>query len=209
MQIYAVVASAVSSNICASIARKRGFEFHEALTGFKWLNKNALDLETEGKTVLLCYEEALAFNVTLNIVRDKDGIFVAAVFAKISGVTHDSGSMLTQRLEDLMDECGVLLSKNSFYKTTSISATTTEVFYKARVRGFQRDLGGAIVKTVRDLTKGTDTSEEDGKARLPSDPSRQFVTLRCSRDRDLSSSDAPLVNHLRGSGTCTFLPPSN
>ena len=36
MQNYAVFASAVSSKICASMARpKRGFEFHEALTGFK------------------------------------------------------------------------------------------------------------------------------------------------------------------------------
>ena len=166
MQNYAVVASAVSSKICASMARKRRFEFHEALTGFKWLNKNALDLETERKTVILCYEEALGFNVTQNIVRDKDGISAAAVFAEIAGVIHDSGSTLAQRLEELMDECGVHLSKNGFYKTTSISATTTEVFDKARVRGFPRDLGGAVVKTVRDLTKGTDTSEEAVKARL-------------------------------------------
>lgn len=209
MQNYAVVASTVSSKICASMARKRGFEFHEALTGFKWLNKKALDLETEGKTVLLCYEEALGFNVTQNIVRDKDGISAAAVFAEMAGVIHDSGSTLTQRLEELMDECGVHLSKNGYYKTTSTSATTTEVFDKARARGFPRDLGGAVVKTVRDLTKGTDTGEEDGKARLPSDPSSQFVTLRCSRDSDLSSSDAPLVIHLRGSGTGKFLPPSN
>ena len=167
MQNYAAVASAVSSKICASMARKRGFEFHEALTRFKWLNKNTLDLETKGKPVLLCYEEALGFNVTQNMVRGRDGISAAAFSAEMAGVIHDSGSTPTQRLEELMHECGVHLSKHGFYETTSISATTTEVFDKAGVRGFPRDPGGAsvaeenssVITSTRNLSGSSRSSE--------------------------------------------------
>lgn len=202
MSKYAVVASTVSSKICASMARKRGFVFREALTGFKWLNKVAVDLE--GKTVLLTYEEALGFNVTKNILRDKDGVSAAAVFAEMAGAIFESGSSLSRRLNELLDECGVHLSKNGYFRTSSSSATTTEIFEKARERGLPRTLGKAVVMSVRDLTQGTDTAEPDGKAKLPCDPRSQFVTFRCGRDESTPADDPSLIIHLRGSGTGTL-----
>lgn len=204
MSKYAVVASAVSSKICASMAKTRGFEFHEALTGFKWLNKTAVDLEAAGKIVLLCYEEALGFNVTQNEVRDKDGVSAAAVLSEMAGALYESGNTLTNRLEQLMDECGVHLSKNGYLKTSEKGSNTSEVFDKARARGFPDHLGDAKVKSIRDLTKGTDTAEGDGKARLPSDPRSQFVTFRCGGMTSAPSDEVPLIIHLRGSGTGTY-----
>ena len=46
----------------ATLARKEGMLFEETLTGFKWMANSAHRFERdEGKTVLLCYEEAIGF----------------------------------------------------------------------------------------------------------------------------------------------------
>lgn len=197
---YAVVASTVSSKIIASMGKNRGFMFREALTGFKWLNREAVDLEEGGKTVLLTYEEALGYNITRNIVRDKDGVSATAVFAEMAGVLYRSGSTLSKRLDELIDECGVHLSKNGYLKTSNNSATVKQIFDNARERGLPSKLGQAVVKSVRDATRGTDTGEDDGKSYLVGDTQNQFLTFRCSRNES-DEGDHPLIIHLRNSGT--------
>jgi phosphoglucomutase len=53
----AVVVSAVSSKALKAVAQAEGFEFVEALTGFKFLGHAGKDLADQGKRVLLMYEE--------------------------------------------------------------------------------------------------------------------------------------------------------
>ena len=56
------VNSAISSKMLRSMARKEGMAFEETLTGFKWMANRAHGFErNDGKTVLLCYEEAIGF----------------------------------------------------------------------------------------------------------------------------------------------------
>lgn len=200
----AVVASTVSSKILASMARKRGFTFREALTGFKWINKVALDLEHEGKTVLLSYEEAIGYNVTRNIVRDKDGVSASAVFAQLAAFVYNQKKTLVQRMRELVQECGPHISNNGYYRASSESPTTTAIFEAARSRGLPKRLGSAVVTSVRDLTYGTDTAEEDGKSLFPCSSASQFLTFRCSKEGD-SRDACPLIIHLRGSGTGKIL----
>ena len=54
-----MIASTVSSKILRSMATAEGFSFVETLTGFKWMANKAADLERQGKTVLLAFEEAI------------------------------------------------------------------------------------------------------------------------------------------------------
>ena len=57
-----LVNSAISSKMLRSMARKEGMLFEETLTGFKWMANSAHRFERDdGKTVLLCYEEAIGF----------------------------------------------------------------------------------------------------------------------------------------------------
>lgn len=210
----ALVTSTVSSKVLASMARKRGFLFKESLTGFKWLNKEAANLEEDGKLVLLTYEEAIGFNVTRNIVRDKDGISAAAVFAEMSGVVHRTGKTLAGKIDDLLDECGMHMSYNGHLRLSGASPNTKDIFERARQSGFPDKFDKAAVKSVRDLTYGTDTAEPDGISRLPGDFNAQFLTFRCA-GRDRTSESSSVIIHLRGSGTgknlirtTLFLPPS-
>lgn len=203
LSLCAVVASTVSSKVLASMGKKRGFVFKEALTGFKWINKVALDLEEEGKIPILAYEEALGYNVTRNIVCDKDGVSAAAVMGQAVAALYDEKKTLDQRLQELFIECGTHLSNNGYYRLTDSSPKVSEIFDLARERGLPCQLGSAVVKSVRDLTYGRDTAEPSGKACLPTDTSTQFLTFRCAK-KESENEDSPLIIHLRGSGTGKF-----
>lgn len=199
-----VVASTVSSKVLQSMAKKRGFQFREGLTGFKWINKAALDMQEEGIKPILTYEEAIGYNITGNIVRDKDGVSAAAVFAEMAGYLYQSGGSLTKRLSELLQECGAHIAYNGYLRLSSSgSPSTKEVFESARERGLPDTLGKARVVSIRDLTYGTDTAEEGGKARLASDPASQFLTFRCNLNSP--AEEINLVIHLRGSGTGKLL----
>ena len=64
------------------MANMEGFYFEETLTGFKWLSNRTLDLEAQGYDVVFSYEEAIGFSVR-KLVRDKDGVTAACVFAEL------------------------------------------------------------------------------------------------------------------------------
>lgn len=195
-----VTASTVSSKALQSLARKRGIAFRESLTGFKWLSHVALDEQSRGKTALFTYEEAIGFMIGTT-VHDKDGVSAAAVFAEMAGHIYANGETLEETLNKLYDECGWHVSRNGSLKLSSHSPSAKEIFDKARRRGFPTALAGASVHSVRDLTLGTDTGENDGKARMPADASNQFLTLRCTTPKAADADDVNLTIHIRASGT--------
>lgn len=209
MSRYAVVTSTVSSKLLASMARQRGFTFHESMTGFKWLNKTAVDLERNvGKTVLLTYEEAIGFNVTRNVVRDKDGVSAAAMFYEMAAWIYASKTTLVDRLREIIDECGVHVSNNGFFRLSSQSPTTKAIFDAARKAGLPSRIGDMYVMSYRDLTNGVDTAEPQKKSSFPADASSQFLTFRCSKDPS-NMDNPPMIIHLRGSGTGKFIHSQN
>lgn len=205
----AVVGSTVSSKMIDCMAKKRGFLFREALTGFKWLNKEAVQLEEQGYTVLLTYEEAIGYNVSRNLVRDKDGVSAAAVFAEMAGYIYEKKSTIARRLQQLLVECGQHISHNGYLRLSDASPSTTAIFDAARLAGLPSSFGVAHVMSVRDLTNGSDTAEKDGLSRLPADSKSQFLTFRCAKNPN-DHLVCPLILHLRGSGTgmshlCVFV----
>lgn len=88
-----MLASTVSSKMLGAMGAKEGFQFEDTLTGFKWMGTRASVLEEEDRRMnkspqesmkmLFAYEEAIGFCIG-NIVRDKDGVSAAAVFAEMA-----------------------------------------------------------------------------------------------------------------------------
>lgn len=201
---YAMIASAVSSKILQAMADKEGFEFREALTGFKWLSHTALDLKP--KEVLLTYEEALGYMIG-SVVQDKDGITAAAVMAETAANLYEQGTLLKQRLDTLFDRYGHHIGLNGYLTLPPEGPELGKVFDAARDRGFPGSFGDLKVVSIRDLTRGTDSGSKDEKALLPKDSSSQFLTFRClaknpSADcSDGKKSELPATISLRGSGT--------
>jgi phosphomannomutase len=207
----AMVASTVSSKILASMARVEGFVFRETLTGFKWIARGAAELEAEGKTVVLGYEEAIGFMLG-SVVHDKDGVTAAAVFAECAAywrAPENGGESLSQRLAGLYRKYGAHLEHNGYLSLSSKSTPLNVIFEAARNEGMPARLGECRVIGVRDLTIGTDSAQPDGMALLPADESTQFVTFSCRSplvDGDGNAMDDVRIS-LRGSGTepkCKF-----
>lgn len=63
------VAARDASNCCVYLCRH------------KWLGNRAVQLRAAGKQVLFAYEEAIGFCIG-DLVKDKDGVTAAAVFAE-------------------------------------------------------------------------------------------------------------------------------
>lgn len=105
-----VVSSIVSSPMLSEIAARRGARHEVTLTGFKWIVEAGLRLEEAGEgTFVFGYEEALGYTVG-QVVRDKDGMSAALVFADLYAWLHDQGSTITDRLVGLWDEVGIWAS---------------------------------------------------------------------------------------------------
>ncbi len=104
------LASCVSSPMLGVIAARLGVRYEETLTGFKWIANRAMQLEQEqGLTFVFGFEEALGYTVG-ELVRDKDGISAAVLFAEMAAVLRAQGKTLLDRLDDLYREYGLFVS---------------------------------------------------------------------------------------------------
>ena len=110
--------SIVSSSLLSKIANYHGIEFHETLTGFKWLAK----LENLG----FGYEEAIGYSVDPQTVNDKDGVSAAIALARIAGELKSQGSSISQYLKKIREKYG-------FHKTIQISIRVADLHNISRV----------------------------------------------------------------------------
>ena len=135
--------SIVSSSLLSKIAKKHGIEFHETLTGFKWLAK----LENLG----FGYEEAIGYSVDPQTVNDKDGVSAAIMLARIAGELKAEGSSIGEYLEKITAEYG-------FHKTVQISIRVADLSSIGRILNSIRqsqptDIAGLKVLRFDDLLK--------------------------------------------------------
>jgi phosphomannomutase len=105
-----VVATVVSSPQLGAIARTLGAHYTETLTGFKWIAHAAMAYEARGIDFLFGYEEALGYTVG-DVVRDKDGIGTAMVFACLAAELWARGETLLDELERIHRRFGLFVSR--------------------------------------------------------------------------------------------------
>ncbi len=102
-----VISSIVSSPMLAAVAAAHGARYESTLTGFKWIANAALDLEeAEGLEFVFGYEEAIGYTVG-RLVRDKDGVSAAVVFADLVAQDRARGKTVFDRLERLYRQHGL------------------------------------------------------------------------------------------------------
>jgi phosphomannomutase len=135
--------SLVSSSLLGKMAKKAGIEFHETLTGFKWVSKIS--------NLTFGYEEALGYCIDAKLVNDKDGISVALLLAQIFGELKDAGFTLSDYLNLIGNEYG-------FHKTEQISVRVSDLsLIDALLNKFvahpPRSLAGSSLISAEDLSK--------------------------------------------------------
>ena len=104
------IASIVSSPELGNIARALGVRYEETLTGFKWIANRAMDLERSEKfEFVFGYEEALGYTVG-DVVRDKDGVSAAMMFAELAARIADEGRTIHDELDAISRKFGLWVS---------------------------------------------------------------------------------------------------
>ena len=150
-----VLTTIVSSSQLGTIARDLGAAYAETLTGFKWIENRALELEREeGWETVFGYEEALGYSVG-DVVRDKDGISAALVFADLAGWCRARGTTPWGYLEELQRAHGLFLSAQ---KSVTIPGAEGAATIAAIMDGFRASppaaVGGLAVAEARDYRAG-------------------------------------------------------
>jgi len=135
------VNSIVSSSLLSKISKAHGIEFHEVLTGFKWLAKI--------ENLAYGYEEALGYAVDPLSVNDKDGISAALMLAKIAGELKSENFTLTDYLDEIWNTYG-------FHRTEQISIRVDDLAHVdtvlSRIRATPPEaIAGLKVQAFEDL----------------------------------------------------------
>ncbi len=94
----ALACSLVSSPGLAAVAAHHGLDFHETLTGFKWISR--------APGLVFGFEEALGYLVNPETVRDKDGISAAVAVLGLAADAREQGATLATLLAELGDTYG-------------------------------------------------------------------------------------------------------
>lgn len=168
-----VINSIVSSPLLGVMARELGVRHEEVLTGFKWIANRAIELEREtGTQFVFGYEEALGYTVG-TVVRDKDGIGAAAIFAELAGFYH------SQHGRDVLEQLEQIYRRFGLYASAQHSVTVKGLEGTAVIRRIMdsfrnappTDVGGYAVVIVSDFKRGerrTVASGEVERLTLPS-----------------------------------------
>ncbi|OAN39991.1 phospho-sugar mutase [Microbacterium sp. H83] len=90
--------SLVSSPGLRAVAEHHGLDFHETLTGFKWISR--------APGIVFGFEEALGYLVNPETVRDKDGISAAIAILGLAAEAHERQATLSDLLAELGDTYG-------------------------------------------------------------------------------------------------------
>lgn len=148
-----VVSTVVSSAMLGRLAAARGVVHAEVLTGFKWIARAALD--RPDLRFVFGYEEALGQCVG-TLVRDKDGITAALVFAELVAAERAGGRTVLDRLDDLSRELGVHVTGQRSIPMPGLDGVARQRALVARLATDPpRMLAGLVVHEVEDLRTGT------------------------------------------------------
>jgi phosphomannomutase len=108
-----VLSTVVSSPMLGPVAESHGARWEQTLTGHKWIQNRAIELEHEGYEYVFGYEEALGYAPS-TLVRDKDGISAALRLA-------DLAARLKAEDRTLLDQRDALWREHGFFADAQVS----------------------------------------------------------------------------------------
>ncbi|HEY1024240.1 MAG TPA: phospho-sugar mutase [Sphingobacteriaceae bacterium] len=172
-----IVKTIVTTNLIDEIARAKGVDCYNTLTGFKYIGELMTRLEGQ-KTFIVGGEESYGYSVG-ELVRDKDAVISCAFIAEMTAFYKDKGSSLFGAMIDMYQQYG-------FYKEKLVSITkkgksgAEEI--KAMMQRFRNNppatLGGVKVIMLKDYELRRQTDIADGSVTdidLPKSDVLQFL----------------------------------
>ena len=146
-----VCTTIVSSGLLKELAAAAGADFHETLTGFKWLANVAMDHEDESgkQQFLFAYEEALGYAPGKQ-VRDKDGLSALLAFAQMADGLAQRGCTVLDQLEGIYRRFGIFLTAQ---RSIALQPGTASIGDTLRTNP-PSDIAGLPLHYCDDLSQG-------------------------------------------------------
>jgi phosphomannomutase len=158
-----VCTTIVSTGMLRLMAEAYGAAYAETLTGFKWIANKALELKrSRGMNFVFGFEEALGYTAG-ELVRDKDGVSAALLFADLFGACRAGGLTIVDYLEQIYRRFGL-------HQTRQISLTMEGSEGLARIEAMMsslrrdpvREVNGVAVVVTADVKEGTERNLQTG-----------------------------------------------
>lgn len=156
-----VIVSIVSSPMLGVAAQALGASYDEVLTGFKWIANRAIDRKAElGEHFVFGFEEALGYTVD-ELVRDKDGVSAAVIFAELTAVLKAKGTTVLAHLDGLYRRFGLFTSGqvNLTKKGATGIAELKAIMAKLRANP-PWTVGDQAVASIRDYQRKVTTTAD-------------------------------------------------
>ncbi len=101
-----LIKTIVTTNLADAICKYYGVSEYECLTGFKWIGRQILKMETEGKgTYLFGFEESYGCLIGTH-ARDKDAIVAVMALCEAAAWYKTKNMTLWDAMLDLYERCG-------------------------------------------------------------------------------------------------------
>lgn len=133
--------SLVSSPGLGAIAAHHGLDFHETLTGFKWISR--------APGIVFGFEEALGYLVNPETVRDKDGISAAVAVLGLAAEAQERGLTLADLVREVGDTYGHFASSQVSVRVADLSLIGTVMLSLRSLPPTQ--IGGRSIASTEDL----------------------------------------------------------
>jgi phosphomannomutase len=157
-----VVDTVVSSGLLGRLADEHGVHHLQTLTGFKWVMRPVVD--HPDWPLVFAYEEALGFAVS-DLVRDKDGMTAALVFAELVARARAEGESVWDRLERIARRHGLFATRTWSVRLDGPGAEQRVGALMARLRSAVPErLASLAVERVVDLRHGDSLPPTDAIA---------------------------------------------
>jgi len=157
-----VATTIVSSQLLSRIAASHGASYAETLTGFKWIANRAITHDAAGGTFIFGYEEAIGFSAG-PVVRDKDGVSAAVLFADLVGHCARGSETVVDRLDALYAEHGCYGSSQKALTLPGAEGRATIERTMATLRAAPpTSIGGSEVIRLVDVQLGISTDTTTG-----------------------------------------------
>jgi phosphomannomutase len=150
-----VATTIVSSQLLGFLAEQAGADYRETLTGFKWIANAAIEYEAAtGGRFVMGYEEALGFSIG-PLVRDKDGVSAAILFAELAAWNRARGKSVLEHLDDVYRRVGLFVTEQVSLTRPGASGLAEIREAMTRFRASPpRELAGHPIDQVIDLLRG-------------------------------------------------------
>jgi len=173
-----IVKTVVTSYLIDRIAKDKGVECFNTLTGFKYIGQ--LMTELEGKKQFIAGGEESYGYLIGEHVRDKDAVISCAIIAEMTAFYKDQGSSLYEAMLDMYVEYG-LFRENLVSVTKKGKSGAEEI--QQMMMNFRanppKKLCGSQVVTVKDYQTSKEKNQATGEVKdidLPKSNVLQFIT---------------------------------